>query len=103
MTELSRAFSCGFADRAVAGDRPQTAMACPTVIGLSMCRLPLFVVLCALASAAENPAVINLHDGWTIQPAVDVHENGENVSQPGYKTRDWYRARVPSTVFSALV
>src|SRR5579859_7079685 len=64
-----------------------------------MSRFSLCFVLCALASAGD----IHLHDGWAIQPAADVHESGESISQPGYKTRECYRARVPSTVFSALV
>src|SRR5689334_10739932 len=57
----------------------------------------------ALYAADSNPAALTLREGWTIQPSADVRENGEAVSEVGFKTRDWYRATVPSTVFSALV
>ena len=57
-----------------------------------MTRLRFFLplALAVVASASEtNPP--------------DVRENGEALSSTGYKTRNWYRATVPSTVFGALV
>jgi hypothetical protein len=44
-----------------------------------------------------------LRQGWSIQPSADVRENGETLSGTGFKSRNWYRATVPSTVFGALV
>ena len=67
-------------------------------------RVFLPLALAVVASAAEtNPPAIFLRQNWSIQQSADVRENGEALSSTGYKTRNWYRATVPSTVFGALV
>ena len=50
-----------------------------------------------------DPATTVLRDNWFIQPSVDVHAHGEEISKVGFSTRDWYPATLPSTVLSALV
>jgi exo-1,4-beta-D-glucosaminidase len=63
----------------------------------------LFLILgLAVPTLAATPEIL-LRQNWAIQSSADVHETGETLSTPGYKTPDWYRATLPSTVFSALV
>jgi len=59
------------------------------------------VLLALMAGAAGEP--LFLRDGWAIQSSGEVREKGDAISTPGYKTRDWYRATLPSTVLSALI
>jgi exo-1,4-beta-D-glucosaminidase len=64
--------------------------------------------LLALAAFVPEaaPAVANellLRESWTIQSSAEVHETGAAISTLGFKTHDWYRAMVPTTVFGALV
>ena len=59
------------------------------------------VLLALTAGVAGQP--LFLRDGWAIQSSDEVHEKGDAVSVPGYKTRDWYRATLPATVLSALI
>jgi exo-1,4-beta-D-glucosaminidase len=64
------------------------------------------VVSAVVAAAPREPAGsprILLRDGWAIQSSSAVPETGANVSTPGFKGRDWYRATLPATVLSALV
>ncbi len=58
------------------------------------------VVLAAGASAQEQ---LTLHDGWMIQSSAKVGTDGAVISTPAYRSTDWYRATVPSTVVGALV
>jgi exo-1,4-beta-D-glucosaminidase len=44
-----------------------------------------------------------LRENWAIQSSDEVHATGAAISTPGFKAREWYRATVPTTVFSALV
>jgi exo-1,4-beta-D-glucosaminidase len=66
-----------------------------------------FLFLALVVSPPEaTPAVANrllLRESWAIQSSAEVHETGAAISTPGFKARDWYRATVPTTVFSALV
>ncbi len=57
------------------------------------------------ASPQESGAApeMLLREGWAIQSSAEVHDTGPAVSTPGYNSRDWYRATLPSTVLSALV
>jgi len=66
-------------------------------------RFCLILPLLGAVVAADNPPGMLLRQGWSIQPSTDVRENGEALSSPAFKFRNWYRASVPSTVFSALV
>ncbi len=54
----------------------------------------------ALAQAAQ-PMLLRQH--WAIQSSAEIHDTGATLSTTGYNARDWYRATLPSTVFSALV
>jgi len=53
------------------------------------------------ASSAEFP--LELREGWAIQSSAKVTSGGEAVSRPGFATRSWHRATVPTTVVAALV
>ena len=44
-----------------------------------------------------------LRDHWAIQSSNNVHEKGEVISKPGYRTADWYPATMPSTILATLV
>src|SRR5258707_13116583 len=44
-----------------------------------------------------------LRDGWRLVSSANLKDGGEAISTPGYVDRDWYAARVPSTVLAALV
>ena len=49
------------------------------------------------------PARIALAQGWRVQSSARVGAAGPAISRPGFATRGWYRATVPSTVVGALV
>src|SRR3984893_1709838 len=49
------------------------------------------------------PAKMFLRERWTIQSSAQVKEKGEVLSQHVYQPRNWYPARVPSTVAGTLV
>ncbi|MBZ5580802.1 MAG: glycosyl hydrolase family 2, partial [Acidobacteriia bacterium] len=59
--------------------------------------------LATLIPAAELPPKMLLRQGWTIQSSGDAPRDGVELSTPGFKTRGWYGAALPSTVFNALV
>ena len=44
-----------------------------------------------------------LSAGWMIQASSEVSRTPERISTPGFETRYWYPASVPSTVLAALV
>ncbi len=50
----------------------------------------------------RSPAM-KLNQGWAIQSSVNVRENGAAISAVGFDAGQWYPAKVPSTVLSALV
>jgi exo-1,4-beta-D-glucosaminidase len=50
-----------------------------------------------------QPAKIFLREHWTIRSSAQVKEKGDVLSQSVLQTRDWYPARVPSTVAGTLV
>ncbi len=49
------------------------------------------------------PAKMFLHGHWTIQSSAQVKEKGDMLSQLDFRPRNWYPARVPSTVAGTLV
>ena len=63
-----------------------------------------FLVVLSLVAAAETkqPSVL-LGDNWFIQSSGEVQAEGAVISKPGFTTRNWYPATLPSTVLSALV
>ena len=71
----------------------------------------LFIILNSVASASVAADRLNssssdqmfLRQGWAIQSSLEVLESGATISTPGYQTRHWYPATLPSTVLSALV
>ena len=50
-----------------------------------------------------QPSRLPLSAGWTLQSSAKVAGAGADISQPGYTTRGWYPATVPTTVLAALV
>jgi exo-1,4-beta-D-glucosaminidase len=65
--------------------------------------LALVTIPGVLVAAEATPHKMLLRDGWAIQASTDVREGGPALSTPGFKTRNWYRATLPSTVLNALV
>ena len=60
------------------------------------------ILLFAVCASAGYPKTL-LRQGWAIQSSAEVRDTGAALSAPGYETRGWYTAAVPSTVFHALV
>src|SRR5690242_7395334 len=56
----------------------------------------------APASLSASPEIL-LRQNWSVASSADVGDGGAAISQPGYATRDWYPATLPTTVLSALV
>src|ERR1700730_12612091 len=74
------------------------------ILGLML----LFLGLSGLAMAQgprqqPQPAKIFFREHWTIRSSAQIKEKGDSLSLPGFQTRDWYPARVPSTVAGTLV
>lgn len=57
----------------------------------------------ALVCAAQGSVPFLLKDGWELQSSAVVPEDGAVISKPGFKTENWHKIRVPSTVLAALV
>src|SRR5438093_2979552 len=49
------------------------------------------------------PAKMFLREHWTIQSSAQVKDKGDVVSQRGFQARNWYLAKVPSTIAGTLV
>ncbi len=56
----------------------------------------------AFAQSSENFKMI-LKDGWQMQSSTMVTDAGTTISQTGYKTLDWYKVSVPTTVIAGLL
>jgi Exo-beta-D-glucosaminidase Ig-fold domain/Concanavalin A-like lectin/glucanases superfamily/Glycosyl hydrolases family 2/Glycosyl hydrolases family 2, sugar binding domain/Glycosyl hydrolases family 2, TIM barrel domain len=41
--------------------------------------------------------------GWSMTPAPQVDAQGSAISQPGFKTKEWWAATVPGTVLTTMV
>jgi exo-1,4-beta-D-glucosaminidase len=71
-------------------------------LGAIVVVLCLFVALPVLgATAGSSP--LELRSGWALASSADVAGAGDVISRPGFDTRGWHRASVPTTVVSALV
>src|SRR5512146_2999040 len=80
-----------------------------------MKNLPRLLLVCLATVFAARPAAfaapaglsgsseIFLRQNWSIASSADMREGGAAISIPGYPTRDWYPATVPTTVLNALV
>jgi exo-1,4-beta-D-glucosaminidase len=66
-----------------------------------MRKLAGLLLLLAVCGFASDKTL--LRKGWAIQSSTDVRETGAALSVPGFSTRGWYDATMPSTVLSALV
>src|SRR5229473_2955660 len=53
--------------------------------------------------AQPSPAKIFLRERWSLQSSALVKEKGDVLSQRVFQPRNWYRARVPSTVAGTRV
>ena len=68
--------------------------------------LAMLAAACAASAApvslSASPEIL-LRQNWSVASSADVGDGGAAISQPGYATRDWYPATLPTTVLSALV
>jgi exo-1,4-beta-D-glucosaminidase len=51
----------------------------------------------------QAPAKIFLRKGWALQSSAKVTEKGDAISQNQFQPKNWYPAKVPSTVVGTLV
>ena len=74
---------------------------------LRLLTVPALALGCIIAAvAAENTRPGQrqvLRDGWLLKSSVLVPEDGARVSTTGYKSRQWFKTSVPTTVLGALV
>jgi len=56
------------------------------------------LIACAAVSLAQIPV-----NGWQLQDAQKVTENGKAISQANYQPKNWYKATVPGTILTSLV
>lgn len=54
----------------------------------------------AQAASPENALTL---DGWMIESSANVKEDGSALSTTQYQPKNWYPAKVPTTVLAALV
>ena len=55
------------------------------------------------ASEGHESFAMLLRENWFIQSSADVHGDGIAISTAGFQSSDWYPAKVPTTVLSALI
>lgn len=60
-------------------------------------------LLLALAVHAFAATSTSLHEGWRLQSACVVHDDGSVISATGFGTESWLNTSVPSTVLAAQV
>jgi exo-1,4-beta-D-glucosaminidase len=58
---------------------------------------------CSASANATSTAVVQLHQGWTLQSSSKVSESGATLSSKTFQPRGWYKTTVPSTVLAAQV
>ena len=73
-----------------------------TAAGRSFCLL-LFALSSGALLSFATPARLALDQNWWIQSSCAIHSQGQRISLPGFRTKRWHRATVPSTVLAALV
>jgi len=79
----------------------------PAVVGVAF-GLGVLALACGRATAGAGGDDVSasrqpLSDAWLLKSSVLVKEEGQRISQPGYKPEGWLKTSVPSTVLSALV
>lgn len=75
-----------------------------TGICIILVLFPVLLGILCCQKAEEAPAFdIPLDEGWHIHPAAGLEAGGEILSRPGFETRSWYPASVPTTVLAALI
>jgi exo-1,4-beta-D-glucosaminidase len=67
-----------------------------------MTRFLIFFLLCSTYLFSNNDS-FKLSKSWFIQSSEKVPYEGDVISLPGYKTKDWFETSVPATVLGALV
>ena len=72
-----------------------------------MSKIPvLFISLSSFIAAttwATDSGPVPLHDGWLLQSADKVTQDGHAISTTQFQAQRWYQTAVPTTVFGALV
>ncbi|MDX6444533.1 MAG: exo,4-beta-D-glucosaminidase [Blastocatellia bacterium] len=76
------------------------------LLTLSLVLLLIGLIAPAMAQSKRQqhrPTKIFLREGWAIRSSAQLKEKGDVLSQRDFHTRDWYPAKVPSTVVGTLV
>jgi exo-1,4-beta-D-glucosaminidase len=63
----------------------------------------LFTVQFAFCQSEEENYRVVLKDNWNMQSAVTDMASGKQISETGFKTADWYKVSVPTTVIAGLI
>jgi len=78
-----------------------------TIYGAISPPAPLIVLLAIVSavplSGAVNPPAVLLQRGWRVQSSIRISAEGPAISSPGFQTKGWYEATVPSTVLAIQV
>jgi exo-1,4-beta-D-glucosaminidase len=65
--------------------------------------LVLGIFISSQCSTKLVPQTIRLADNWFVQSAEKIDQDGAKISAPGFSSKDWYPAQVPTTVLHVLV
>jgi len=71
-------------------------------IAVSVALSSIWGMAMAQTNAGSSPSVM-LHDGWAIQSASMVNQDGAVIATPAFNAEGWYSTTVPTTVLAALV
>jgi exo-1,4-beta-D-glucosaminidase len=63
----------------------------------------LLVFLLAMSVRAKANSKLSLRENWSVQSSAKTNGTPEQISQPGFDARSWYKTSVPITVFAVLV
>ena len=88
------------------GKSPIVWLAPAFPVALALCIWPSHPSPAQTAPPAPSAGPANrmlLRENWSIESSANVRAEGAAISLPGFESRDWYRATLPSTVLSALV
>jgi exo-1,4-beta-D-glucosaminidase len=61
-----------------------------------------FLMSACVGTGTENTGLVTLSDNWQIQSSAKAGMDGKTISGTGLSVKEWYNAKVPSTVMGVL-